>query len=56
MSHKTGSIGEFMQWTKRVIAERAVADKMPKRWFDSDQTAEKVLGTTTSPEASSERP
>ena len=51
MTYKTGSIGEFMTWTKRVIAEPAVADKVPKRWFDSDETAEKMLGTTTSPEA-----
>ena len=51
MTYKTGSIGEFMKWTKRVIAEPAVADKVPKHWFDSDDTAEKVLGTTTSPEA-----
>jgi len=51
MAYKTGSIGEFMRWTKRVIAEPAVAGKTPKRWFDSDATAKKTLGAKTSPEA-----
>jgi predicted transcriptional regulator len=49
MTYKTGSVGDFMRWTKRVIADPKVARKMPKRWFDSDATAEKVLGTKTSP-------
>jgi predicted transcriptional regulator len=51
MTYKTGTVGEFMRWTKRVIAEPAAAAKVPKRWFDSEATAEKVLGTKTSPEA-----
>ena len=51
MTYKTGSVGDFMRWTKRVIADPRVARKMPKRWFDSDTTAEKALGTKTSPEA-----
>jgi predicted transcriptional regulator len=51
MTYKTGTIGEFMQWTKRVITEPKAADETPKRWFDSDETAQKVLGTSTSPEA-----
>jgi len=51
MTYKTGSVGDFMRWTKRVIADPQVARKMPKRWFDSDATAEKALGTKTSPEA-----
>lgn len=51
MTYKTGSIGEFMRWTKRVIADPATAAKVPKRWFDSDATAEKALGPKTSPEA-----
>ena len=50
MTYKTGSIGEFMTWTKRVIG-KAGDDETPKRWFDSDATAESTLGTTTSPEA-----
>jgi predicted transcriptional regulator len=51
MTYKTGSIGEFMKWTKRVITDPGEAAKTPNRWFDSDETAAKVLGTTTSPEA-----
>jgi hypothetical protein len=35
MTYKTGSIGEFMKWTKRVAAPKAVGG-MPKRWFDSE--------------------
>ncbi len=51
MTYKTGSIGDFMKWTKSVVTDRGVAAKMPKRWFDSDKTAAKALGTTVSPEA-----
>jgi predicted transcriptional regulator len=51
MTYKTGSIGEFMKWTKRVITEPAAASDTPKRWFDSDETATKSLGTSASPEA-----
>jgi predicted transcriptional regulator len=51
MTYKTGSIGEFMTWTKNVIANPATANEAPQRWFDSDTTAAQVLGTTTSPEA-----
>jgi predicted transcriptional regulator len=51
MTYKTGSVGDFMRWTKRVITDPKAASKMPKRWFDSDATAEKAFGTKTSPEA-----
>lgn len=51
MTYKTGTIGEFMKWTKRVVTEPAAAEDTPKRWFDSDATAAQTLGTTTSPEA-----
>ncbi len=51
MTYKTGSIGEFMTWTKRVVANPATANEMPQRWFDSDTTAAQALGTTASPEA-----
>ena len=42
MTYKTGSVGDFLRWTKRVIADPQVARKMPKRWFDFDATAEKA--------------
>jgi predicted transcriptional regulator len=51
MTYKTGTVGEFMRWTKSVVADPAAASAAPKRWFDSKETAEKVLGTQTSPEA-----
>lgn len=51
MTYKTGSIGEFMKWTKRVVTDPTTAGEAPKRWFDSDTTAARALGTTTSPEA-----
>jgi len=51
MTYKTGSIGEFMKWTKLIVADPSVAARVPKRWFDSDKTAAKVLGATASPEA-----
>ncbi|MBI1867548.1 MAG: helix-turn-helix domain-containing protein [Methylocystis sp.] len=51
MTYKTGSIGEFMRWTKRVVADPAAAEEAPKRWFDNDATAARALGATTSPEA-----
>lgn len=51
MIYKTGSIGEFMKWTQSVIRDPEAAAMSPKRWFDSDATAAKVLGPTASPEA-----
>jgi len=51
MTYKTGTIGEFMRWTKSVVTEPASAADAPKRWFDSDETAAKALGTSASPEA-----
>jgi predicted transcriptional regulator len=51
MTYKTGSIGEFMKWTKRVITDPAAASDTPKRWFDSDETAAHSLGTSASAEA-----
>jgi len=44
MTYKTGTIGEFMQWTKRVITDPAAASDKPKQWFDSKETAAKALG------------
>jgi hypothetical protein len=46
MTYRTGSIGEFMRWTERIVAEPAAAGEMPKLWFDSIATAEKALGVT----------
>ena len=43
MTYKTGSIGEFMQWTKRVVTDPAAASEAPRQWYDSEATA-KALG------------
>lgn len=51
MTYKTGTIGEFMRWTKRVVTDSTAMSDTPKRWFDSDDTAAKSLGTSASPEA-----
>jgi len=51
MTYRTGTVGEFMKWTKRVVADPDAAHETPKRWFDSDATAARALGATTSPEA-----
>jgi predicted transcriptional regulator len=39
MTYKTGTIGEFMRWTKRVVTDPAAGKGVPKRWFDSEETA-----------------
>jgi predicted transcriptional regulator len=51
MTYKIGSIGQFKNWTKRVVTDPKLAKTTPKRWFDSESTAAKALGATTSPEA-----
>ncbi|SDR62953.1 Predicted transcriptional regulator [Rhizobiales bacterium GAS113] len=50
MTYKIGTVGEFMRWTKRVVANPATAADTPKRWFDSKASAEAALAET-SPEA-----
>ncbi len=51
MTYKTGSIGEFMTWTKRVVAKPDTVNETPSCWFDSDTTAAHMLGAAASPEA-----
>jgi len=43
MTYKTGTIGEFMKWTKSVVADPVAAQNTPRRWFDSDATAAKTI-------------
>ena len=38
MTHKIGTIGEFRDWTCRVIREPEAAKDIPRRWFDSEET------------------
>ena len=36
---KIGSLGEFAAWTKRVVCDPEAARGVPKKWFDSEETA-----------------
>lgn len=36
---KVGSLGEFAAWTKRVVCDPEAARGVPKKWFDSEETA-----------------
>lgn len=40
MTYKIGSIGEFREWTSKVIREPEAACDDPRQWFDSEETAE----------------
>ena len=51
MTYKTGTIGDFMRWTKQVVADGSVAAETPRQWFDSEATAARATGSSTSPEA-----
>lgn len=51
MTYKTGTIGQFMAWTKQVIRDPKVAEGKPKRWFDSEATARAAMDREVSPEA-----
>jgi len=44
MTYRTGTIGQFMAWTKQVIRDPQAAKGKPKRWFDSEVTARAALG------------
>jgi hypothetical protein len=44
MTYKTGTIGEFMKWTKRIVIDPAAATDTPRRWFDNAETAARALG------------
>jgi hypothetical protein len=47
MRYKTGSIGEFMNWTKQLVAGLTASSATPKRWFDSDETAARSVAHLT---------
>ena len=50
MQYKVGTLGEFEAWTKEVVRNRAAAEGVPKRWFDSEETAQRSLGAAMSVE------
>ena len=41
-TYRVGSLREFAEWTKQVVRDPARARGVPKRWFDSEETARKA--------------
>jgi predicted transcriptional regulator len=50
-TYKVGSIGEFAAWTKRVVRDSRNARAVPKKWFDSEATAQRAAVEQMSAEA-----
>jgi predicted transcriptional regulator len=50
-TYKVGSIGEFAAWTKRVVRDSRNARTIPKKWFDSEATAQRAMVEQMSAEA-----
>jgi hypothetical protein len=50
-TYKVGSIREFAEWTRRVVRDPNAARGVPKRWFDSEDTAQRVGAGQISAEA-----
>src|SRR5208337_3402765 len=42
-TYKIGSIGEFAAWTKRVVMRPGSAGRVPRKWFDSEATAQRAV-------------
>lgn len=51
MTYKVGSLHEFAEWTKRVVRDPAAAGEIPKKWFDSEATAQRAASEQVSAEA-----
>jgi predicted transcriptional regulator len=51
MTYKTGTVGEFMRWTKRIVTDSSAAMDAPKQWFDSHETAARSLASTATAES-----
>ena len=51
MTYKTGTIGEFMTWTRRVVTDPSAAKNAPKQWFDNRETAARSTAAKASAEA-----
>lgn len=50
-TYKVGSLREFAEWSKRVVRDRAGAADTPKRWFDSETTAQRAATDRVSAES-----
>jgi len=49
--YKIGSISAFADWTKRVVRDPKAARGVPKKWFDSEETAARAATRQASAEA-----
>ncbi len=50
-TYKIGSLREFAEWTKRIVRDPAAAGITPKRWFNSEATAQSAAAEQVSAEA-----
>ena len=50
-TYKVGSLREFAEWTKSVVRDPRNADGVPKKWFDSKETAAQAATDQVSAEA-----
>jgi predicted transcriptional regulator len=50
-SYKVGSLREFADWTKSVVRDRKRAHGVPRKWFDSEETAARAATEQVSAEA-----
>ena len=41
-TYKIGTIGTFAAWTKQVVRGEPDARGMPRKWFDSEKTAQQI--------------
>jgi predicted transcriptional regulator len=46
MTYKTGTIHEFMAWTKQVVQDPGAGQNVPKQWFDSSETAVQSMSSS----------
>lgn len=46
-----GSIGEFAEWTRRVVRDPDAGHGVPKTWFDSEEAAQRAGSEQVSAEA-----
>jgi predicted transcriptional regulator len=51
MRYRIGTLEEFAAWTKEVVRDPKAAERTPKRWFDSEETARRALQESRSAEA-----
>jgi predicted transcriptional regulator len=50
-TYRVGTLSEFAEWTKSVVRDPKSADGVPKKWFDSEETAARAATDQVSAEA-----